>query len=197
MTSDDSPFIEPVVIAGAVHPDQAEIWRGVLEEHGIAAFVWHGLAGFPPLYPGPLQTCRLAVEADAIDEARAILLAPVPEVPPEGWADETTGEIDPERITPPGPLLLAWVGLWVGVGIFFLIVLDAFFSPQTRTIVNDTPPVERVKLMFYYPIRCAAGGLMLGIFLHPVGLARRGSRNSRIFLRVLGFLLVLLFFLMR
>ena len=191
MTTDDSPFIEPVMFAKRVHPEQAEIWRGVLAEHGIAAFVWHGLAGFPPLYPGPLQTCCLAVEADAVDEARAILLAPAPEVPPEGSADEPSREIDPRRIGPPGPILMGWLGLWTGFGIFFLILLDTFLSPENRGMLGDTPPSERAKFIFHYPIRCAVGGILLGLLFYPIGMAMRGSELCRIFLRVLAAVLMI------
>ena len=195
--------IEPVVLFRDIEPARADILRGVLEAHGLAAFIWHGVAGFPPLRNHPLNGCVLAVHAGDIEMARQVLRTPVPVIPPEEWACRSDAEVSPDTFGPPGFSSCLCIG---GVAAIFGFACHAtgwlmewvFHKLQYREYVDFIPTrhLDIKSSLIETALAGPVGSIMLAYCMLPVAGAMRGSTVCQATLRVLcwALLVVLLLF---
>jgi len=172
---------------------RAYLLRGILQEHGIPAFVWNE---FGSAYYGEdvWGGCLLMVEADQFDDAQEILGAIPGPLP-----DDVTFSSDsaPLAGSLPGIGLMVCLGAMMGP----LLPFVCGFMAQILRILASTPkqrlerflptPEEIVLPLLTISFLGALGGLLAGISFLPLGAYKRNQLWGHIFVRCVAILLII------
>lgn len=154
-----------VRLGSTTAPHRAHILRGLLQSHGIPAFVWHEQAAH--LYvPGTEIACSVMVDDGDESDVREILAAPPEEMP----VGEVAGEGAPQAVFPGlGTLWMAGTGMSMAIASASAL----FYSiARLKTVVHPMaapePPLNIPWGFLGSPAIGLAWALLVGFFLAPM-----------------------------